>query len=44
MVKLENLSKIYGKGMTKEDKKHIFERFYKGRNSDSNSFGIGLFL
>ena len=23
---------------------HIFERFYKGRNSDENSVGIGLAL
>ena len=35
--------KDYGKGMTKEEQKHIFERFYK-LNEDSNSFGIGLNL
>lgn len=35
--------KDYGKGMTKEEQKHIFERFYKS-NEDSNSFGIGLNL
>lgn len=35
--------KDYGKGMTKEESKHIFERFYK-LNDDSNSFGIGLNL
>lgn len=33
-----------GKGMTKEDLKHIFERFYKGQNSSENSVGIGLAL
>lgn len=33
-----------GPGLTSEDKKHIFERFYKGENSDSNNFGIGLSL
>lgn len=33
-----------GPGLTSEDKKHIFERFYKGKNSDSNNFGIGLSL
>ncbi len=33
-----------GSGITKEDLPHIFERFYKGANSDKNSFGIGLAL
>ncbi|MCI8371531.1 MAG: HAMP domain-containing histidine kinase [Lachnospiraceae bacterium] len=33
-----------GKGIAKEDLPHIFERFYKGRNSDEKSFGIGLAL
>ena len=33
-----------GEGMTKEDLKHIFERFYKGQNSTENSVGIGLAL
>lgn len=33
-----------GEGMTKEDLKHIFERFYKGKNSSENSVGIGLAL
>lgn len=33
-----------GEGMTKEDLKHIFERFYKGQNSSENSVGIGLAL
>ena len=33
-----------GKGISKEDLKHIFERFYKGQNSSENSVGIGLAL
>lgn len=33
-----------GEGMSKEDLKHIFERFYKGQNSSENSVGIGLAL
>lgn len=33
-----------GPGMNKEEQKHIFERFYKGSNSSSNNFGIGLSL
>ncbi len=33
-----------GSGITKEDLPHIFERFYKGANSDKNSFGKGLAL
>lgn len=36
--------KDYGKGMSHEDEKHIFERFYKGENSSSDSVGIGLAL
>lgn len=31
-----------GGGIDKEDLPHIFDRFYKGRNSDDKSFGIGL--
>ena len=27
-----------------EDLPHIFERFYKGKDSDGKSFGIGLAL
>lgn len=33
-----------GSGISKEDMPHIFERFYKGKNSDEKSFGIGLAL
>ena len=30
--------------MSEEEQKHIFERFYKGKNSNNESFGIGLAL
>lgn len=33
-----------GNGIDREDIKHIFERFYKGKNSSENSVGIGLEL
>lgn len=33
-----------GPGIAKEDIKHIFKRFYKGKNSSENSIGIGLAL
>jgi signal transduction histidine kinase len=33
-----------GEGIDKKDIKHIFERFYKAKNSDKNSIGIGLSL
>ncbi len=33
-----------GKGIDTEDLKHIFERFYKGKNSSEDSIGIGLAL
>ena len=33
-----------GSGIPKEDLPHIFERFYKGRNSGKDSVGIGLAL
>lgn len=33
-----------GPGIAKEDLPHIFERFYKGKNSDEKSVGIGLAL
>lgn len=34
----------YGVGIPDKDVKHIFERFYKGSNSTSDSIGIGLSL
>lgn len=34
----------FGDGIAKEDLPHIFERFYKGKNSNSESVGIGLAL
>lgn len=34
----------YGDGIDKEDVKHIFERFYKAKNSSPESVGIGLSL
>lgn len=33
-----------GVGIDKKDVKHMFERFYKGKNSSENSVGIGLAL
>lgn len=33
-----------GRGVAKEDLPHIFERFYKGKNSATTSVGIGLAL
>ena len=33
-----------GVGISQQDVKHIFERFYKGKNSSENSVGIGLAL
>lgn len=33
-----------GSGIAKEDLPHIFERFYKGKNSSDDSVGIGLSL
>ncbi len=33
-----------GSGIRQEDLPHIFERFYKGKDSDDKSFGIGLAL
>lgn len=33
-----------GHGFHKEDIPHLFKRFYKGKNSDKNSLGIGLAL
>ena len=36
--------KDYGDGIDKKEIPHIFERFYKGKNSSSDSIGIGLAL
>ncbi len=36
--------KDYGKGIEKQDLPYIFERFYKGKDSSSESVGIGLAL
>ncbi len=33
-----------GKGIDEKDLPHLFERFYKGKNSTKQSIGIGLFL
>lgn len=40
----EIVIKDNGIGMDKEDQKHIFERFYKGKNASKDSVGIGLAL
>ena len=40
----EIIIKDNGIGMDKRDLKHIFERFYKARNSSKDSVGIGLSL
>lgn len=34
----------YGTGIDEEDKKHLFERFYRGKNASYDSCGIGLSL
>lgn len=34
----------FGEGIDEEEQKHIFERFYKGKNASSDSVGIGLAL
>lgn len=34
----------FGEGISPEDLPHIFERFYKGKNSSKDSSGIGLAL
>ena len=34
----------YGSKIDEHDQKHIFERFYKGKNSKEDSIGIGLAL
>lgn len=33
-----------GSGIAPEDLPHVFERFYKGKNSSDKSFGVGLAL
>ena len=40
----EIIIKDNGTGISPEDLPHIFERFYKGKDSDGKSFGIGLAL
>ena len=40
----EIVIKDNGTGVSAEDLPHIFERFYKGKNSGGKSFGIGLAL
>ena len=40
----EIVIKDSGTGIDKDDLPHIFERFYKGKNSGDNSFGVGLAL
>ncbi len=40
----EIVIKDNGTGIDKDDLPHIFERFYKGKNSGGNSFGVGLAL
>lgn len=44
ILKVEHLTKTYGKGIKEKDLKNIFKRFYKGENSVSGSIGIGLNL
>ena len=43
-VYAELIIKDEGEGIEEKDLKHIFERFYKGKNSSQDSFGIGLSL
>ena len=40
----EIIIKDSGKGISGEDMPHIFERFYKGKDSDNKNFGVGLAL
>ncbi len=40
----EIVIKDNGTGIAPEDMPHIFERFYKGKDSDDKSFGVGLAL
>lgn len=39
---LKIVIKDEGSGIDKQDLKHIFQRFYKAKNSNENSIGIGL--
>lgn len=41
---VEILIEDNGPGISKEDLPYIFERFYKGKQNDKQSFGIGLAL
>lgn len=41
---LEIIIKDNGSGIDRQDLKHIFERFYKAKNSNKDSIGIGLAL
>ena len=34
----------FGPGIEEEDRKHLFERFYRGKNSKKDGVGIGLSL
>ena len=34
----------YGEGISEEEQKHLFERFYRGRSAGADSVGIGLAL
>lgn len=36
--------KDQGKGIPKEELTNIFKRFYRGRNADASSLGLGLYL
>ena len=40
----ELIIKDNGKGIDKDDLPYVFERFYKGKNSGKQSYGIGLAL
>ena len=40
----EIVIKDNGTGISQDDMPHIFERFYKGKDSDDKSFGVGLAL
>ena len=44
LIYREIIIKDTGSGIASEDMPHVFERFYKGKNSSNKSFGIGLAL